>query len=711
MITISNNLKIILVIILFSAIFLVIYLISNSKSPTPTMNVVPDAPVLVSFTDPGPLDSPWHFQTAYAIAYYYQGFEKETHGKLSKPLLLPSSLKTNPTIKFTAVSNYSTVIFRTSATAFNLPPPLDFGPASIIATVGANKNTYTDVKNPYSKPYPSPKFYSASEDSTDLKKLPFRIPTFYAAQYVDVSDPSNPIPGPLGNAGWFHSLTANNPKITFVISPELPYKISLFVSGDQGNNKKWTPIDLQPTISNLYAVFIDSINSLYSGPPPITGTNVTWVSIFPPLPPPTFPWYSKTSYGFALVDPGFDPEMCSSAVLGITSITSNLTNIDLKVPQITFPKYDTTYNLIAFRTDNTLDFTKNPVPPTKKDLLLLPQPTDQALFAFTDIQNPYIKFTFSVTSTFNTNLTHQPLLKNDYQLNFLTPPGVSIGFSVKSNVDNDPTVTITVPSYDFESFIPVINSFTRTRSNSTALAQSLITYQKNQIIFSDIVSDSEYRSTLYYKVPINTPSNNTLSLQSWSNGSNSMLCDKSGETCFDPALGYCVEKCTNNRNCLQSTDLENKIGNNVCDAKAQPSNSNVITDWGLILDNVTDASQCNDVTFFMQPNFCTGPNFDSLDGYKNGNSECVNSPPNTKCHKLPGKDITYDSLPCPVWQTPIPLNENAQTMCTSFLAKSPTSYCRDAYYDPNVNGGTCVAECSQGTKPSSDPLGKNICVK
>jgi len=711
MITISNNLKIILVIILFSAIFLVIYLISNSKSPTPTMNVVPDAPELVSFTDPGPLDSPWHFQTAYAIAYYYQGFEKETHGKLSKPLLLPSSPKTNPTIKFTAVSNYSTVIFRTSATAFGMLPPLDFGPSSIIATVGANKNTYTDQKNPYSKPIGYPIFLSAEQGTRDVTKLPFRIPTFYAAQYVDVSDPSNPIPGPIGNAGKYYSLSDNNPIITFNILPESPYKISLFVSGDQGDNKKWNPIDLQPTISHILAVFIDSINSLYSGPPTITGNKVNWVPISPP---PVFPWYTKTSYGFALVDPGFDPEVCSSAVLGITGITNNLTNnINLTVPQIIFSKYDPTYNLIAFRTDNALDFSTDPLTPTKKDLLLLPQPTDQALSAFTDILNPYIKFTFSVTSTFNTNPIHQPLLKNDYQLNFSTPPNISIIFSVKSNVDNDPTVTITVPSIDFESFIPGISFFTRTRSNITALAHSLVFYKKNQIIFSDIVSDSEYNSikTPYYIIPINTPSNNTLSLQTWSNGSNSMLCDKSGETCFDPALGYCVEKCTNNRNCLQSTDLVKQIGNNVCDVKAQPSNSNVTTDWGLILDNVSDASQCNDVTFFMQPNFCTGPNFDSLDGYKNGNSECVNSPQNTKCHKLPGKDITYDSLPCPAWQTPIPLNENAQTMCTSFLAKLPTSYCRDAYYDPNVNGGTCVAECSQGTKPSSDPLGKNICVK
>jgi len=610
-------------------------------------------------------DSPWLLQTSYVVAYIDASYNPINHGPISNVVTVSSATGTNPTFIVTLKDGYDVVVYRTAATDLNTPPTPPDGKGSYFVIVPDKTPGFTDKSNPYSGPPTGPDINSDIVwDTTSKKNPPFRVITYYRLALSPNDSPTDM--GAPGKEISAQNLLGYNPTMTFTdkTGGGNNYKTNVFRSSD---NITWTAateiVVLFPESGT--GKFTDNANVYYAGPPAILATNfllATPASVTCDSAPLTNPWGLTTVYTAAFSDYPDSPESCGKMLE--KSITFNpLTTGGCPTFTITQPT-SVPYYVIVYRTDNGIDPTNLPPPPTTANAILPPYVSGPS---WTDNNNPFmgvpqVSFgnpTYNTTSkdTLPFRVSTSVIVTLTDKTNNLV--GVSAPVVFSNLMGTYPVkVTISLP----KGYLWKVYTMKLQRQETSVGTPEDV--QSGEVTFDDIVNPTIMtlnKNPYYTAPPAYSPADFHCNI--WDNNKNTC-----SNTCF-PACTDSTQCCTNN----QCTSITTYDSTNTALVKNKDNTCIGLQQKNLTIDSIKTGCANDPVNpyFMVTTNHTwsnTGPNppiSPSFDGY------CVlQSPVNWSIGTLMDPGQTSG----PVQYKPIVADPNVKVTSAFDFAGPPTVY-------------------------------------
>ena len=517
-------------------ISLVIYYLNKSPEGPDVSNVPipPDLTVsLATIPDdrfPTPNSpSPWQFFTCYTAAYFPAGFP-DSIGKMSNPLYVQSSSLTNPTIGFTMNQGFGIRLFVSRASKYGdkPDPPYQLSQAIAVFNTTDHQVSYTDTNNPYKRPSIFPSL--SITPSTKKTMLPFRYTTYYRLCYVDNSNTKEPIYS-VANTISYQSFIDNNPKISWKPTQTPEPTLVIYTSNIADNN--FTDNTKNFTVSN--SSFTDDKNFYYTAAqiPQIdtTANGLSWNQTASDC--TVSDWGYATSYGFCVVDRGFDVSL--SGVISSQALTqfngspfakSNLNDskkfsyptISFKISPLTTDY--TSYDLLVYRTDgsqtSTGPYDKNGNVIVNSTVAKIPANMTNIIvpissitnLGFTDKANPFNSILSALAiSKWNTDVSLPPY-------NILIYCRITLGFQ-PFNIFNFKAISL----FDISNNNPVISFTVKTNDYFNSLGFARDKNSIGKYISVDYSTDMSFCDTTKNKLakvtwndPITSPDKSTINL-------------------------------------------------------------------------------------------------------------------------------------------------------------------------------------------------------
>jgi len=447
--------------------------VSNVPIPpdlTVSLATIPDDPITA--TSP----SPWQYKTCYTAAYFPAGFP-DSIGKMSSPLYVQSSTLTNPTIGFVMNQGFGIRLFVSRASKYGDTPDPPYQLSQTIAVYNTtdHKVTYTDLTNPYNRPEPFPSL--SIVNNTNKTMLPFRYMTWYRLCYVDNSNSKEPIYSAPSTISY-QSYTDNNPKISWKSTQTTEPTLVIYTSNSADKNftdntKNFTVANSSFTDDKNFYYTVDQIPQVNA-----TGTSIAWTQDTSNC--TVSDWGYATSYGFCVVDRGFDASI--SGLISSQALTQfngnpfgrlqNKSQNAFSYPTIGFklsqipptPAVDfTSYDLIVYRTDGS-QLSSGPYDkngnvkanlivekiPANKTTIIVPTTSN----SFSDKNNPFDTILSPLTiRKWNTDVSQPPY-------NVIVFCRITLGFQpfnifnfkvigLNDNSNNNPVIFFTVQTNDY----------------------------------------------------------------------------------------------------------------------------------------------------------------------------------------------------------------------------------------------------------------------